>query len=179
MDFGDHWRALGRVPAIRTGLFLLGCLLLLITPILGVMPGPGGIFTFAAGAALVLRYSEWAKRRYVLVKRRHPKWMSWSDWALRRGSALRREEQRKRCHARAAAEAARQRELARVERSDGKAQLVLVRHQIGVVGYFIERRFDPEHSQAQESYWAVVGFSGLYESLELARAHGLHELERA
>ena len=179
MDFGHHWRALGRVPAVRTGLFLLGCLLLLITPILGVMPGPGGIFTFAAGAALVLRYSQWAKRRYVLFKRRHPKWMSWSDWALRRGSALRREEQRKRSEARAAAEAARKRELARFERGDGKAKLVLVRHQIGVVAYFIERRFDPGQCLGQESYWAAVGFSGLYDSLELARADGLRELERA
>lgn len=177
MDLSHQWRSLGRVPAVRTALFLLGCLLLLITPVLGVMPGPGGVFTFAAGAALVLRYSQWAKRRYALFKRRHPKWMSWSDWALRRQSALRREEKRKRHEARAAAEAARERELARVERGDGKAKLVLVRHQIGVVGYFIERRFDS--AEPHESYWAAVGFSCLYDSLELARADGLRELERA
>ena len=179
MDLGDQWRALGRMPAVRTGLFLLGCLLLLITPLLGVLPGPGGIFTFAAGAALVLRYSQWAKRRYARFKRRHPKWMSWSDWALRRQSAVRREERRVRSETKAAADDARRRELARFERGDGKAKLVLVRHQVGVVGYFIERRFDPDHRLTQESYWAAVGFSRLYENVELARADGLRELERA
>ena len=27
-----------------------------------VLPGPGGIIVFGAGATLVLKYSEWAKR---------------------------------------------------------------------------------------------------------------------
>ncbi len=176
MDLTDRWRALGKVPAVRTALFLLGWLLLAITPLVGVIPGPGGIVTFGAGAALVLKYSPWAKRQYVRLKRRYPNKGAWADWSLRRCSARRREERRRRAEARRAAEAARERELARLERVDGKAKLVLVRHQIGVIGYFIERRFDS--ADPHESYWAAVGFSRLHPDFEAARAEGLRELER-
>ena len=41
MRVRDRWLALGRVPAVRTALFLLGCLLLLVTPVIGVLPGAG------------------------------------------------------------------------------------------------------------------------------------------
>jgi hypothetical protein len=37
----------------------------------------------------------WAKRRYVRFKRWQPKAGRWTDWALRRGSAKRREAIRK------------------------------------------------------------------------------------
>jgi hypothetical protein len=40
--------ALEQVPAIRTGLVALGVLLILITPLVGIIPGPGGVFVFAA-----------------------------------------------------------------------------------------------------------------------------------
>ena len=43
------------------------------------------------GLALVLKTSMWAKRRYVRFKRWQPKAGRWTDWALRRGSAKRRE----------------------------------------------------------------------------------------
>jgi hypothetical protein len=95
MKVREHWLALGKVPAVRSGLFCLGCFLLLITPLIGILPGPGGVVTFGAGAALVLKYSEWAKRKYVLFKRRHPNKGRWADWGMRRGSALRREAIRK------------------------------------------------------------------------------------
>ncbi len=85
------WHAMEQIPAVRTGLFALGLLLIAITPAIGVFPGPGGVFVFAAGAALVLKYSKWAKRLYVRLKRRHPKACEWSDWALRRPSFQRRE----------------------------------------------------------------------------------------
>ena len=42
-----------------------------------------------------LKYSEWAKRKYVEFKRRHPNKGRWADWGLRRKSAKRREELRK------------------------------------------------------------------------------------
>jgi hypothetical protein len=58
-------------------------------------PGPGGIFVFAAGLALALRSSEWAKRRYVRFKRWQPKAGRWADWGLRRKSARRRHDRRK------------------------------------------------------------------------------------
>jgi hypothetical protein len=76
---------------VRQGLFLLGCLLILISPLAGAIPGPGGIFVFAAGLGLVLKYSSWAKRRYVHFKRRHPKKGRWADWGMRRASARRRD----------------------------------------------------------------------------------------
>lgn len=178
MSAKEAWLALGRIPAVRTGLFLLGCALLLITPVIGVLPGPGGVLTFGAGAALVLKYSEWAKRQYVRFKRKHPLKAAWADWGLRRGSARRREARRRREETRQAAEAARKREIARLEREDGEAQLVLIRHTIGVA-YVIERRFGPDGTYARESYWAAVGFSRLYPDFEAARSEGLRHLERA
>ena len=90
MIIREHWLALGRVPAVRTGLFVLGCILLLITPLVGLLPGPGGVVTFGLGAGLVLKYSDWAKRQYVRFKRRHPIKGAWADWGLRRKSARRR-----------------------------------------------------------------------------------------
>ena len=177
MRLTEQWRALGKVPAVRTGLFLLGCLLLVVTPFIGVLPGPGGIITFGAGAALVLKYSGWAKRRYARFKRRHPMKGAWADWGLRRASHKRREERRRRAEARIAAETARRRELARLEREDGEAKLVLVRHDDGI-GYFIERRFGPDGAYEHESYWAAVRFSGLHPDFEAARAEGLDALER-
>ncbi|WP_226372701.1 hypothetical protein [Allosphingosinicella flava] len=65
------------------------------SPLVGVLPGPGGIIVFAAGLALTLKYSEWAKRQYVRFKRAHPNKGRWADWGLRRSSARRREALRK------------------------------------------------------------------------------------
>jgi hypothetical protein len=84
-----------KVPLIRQGLFLLGCLLIVVAPLVGAIPGPGGVFVFAAGLALVLQNSEWAKRQYVKFKRKHPNKGRWADWGMRRSSARRREEVRK------------------------------------------------------------------------------------
>ena len=44
---------------------------------------------------MVLKTSMWAKRHYVKVKRWQPKAGRWTDWALRRPSAKRREAVRK------------------------------------------------------------------------------------
>lgn len=95
MNIKQRWLALGQVPAVRTGLLVLGLALMAASPLVGVLPGPGGVIVFAAGLALSLKYSEWAKRQYVLFKRRHPKKGRWADWGLRRRSAKRREELRK------------------------------------------------------------------------------------
>ena len=80
---------------VRLTLFVLGLLLMILTPIVAVLPGPGGIFVFAAGLALALRNSDWAKRRYVHFKRWQPRVGAWADWGLRRGSHRRREALRK------------------------------------------------------------------------------------
>jgi hypothetical protein len=90
MSIRQRWLALGRVPAVRTGLFVLGWLLIAAAPLVGIIPGPGGVIVFAAGAGLVLKYSEWAKRKYVQFKRLHPGKGAWADWGMRRSSARRR-----------------------------------------------------------------------------------------
>lgn len=80
---------------VRQGLVVLGFVLIALTPIVGPIPGPGGIIVFGAGLSLVLKYSGWAKRIYVRFKRRHPNKGRWTDWSLRRASARRREDARK------------------------------------------------------------------------------------
>ena len=80
---------------VRLTLFGLGVVLMIVSPIAGAIPGPGGIFVFAGGLALALRNSPWAKRRYVHFKRWQPRFGAWADWGLRRRSAKRREELRK------------------------------------------------------------------------------------
>ena len=96
MDLRERWAAFSNKPAVKNCLFVLGILLMLVSPLLGVIPGPGGIIVFGAGLGLTLKYSSWAKRQYAIFKRRHPNKGRWADWGLRRQSAKRREEQRKR-----------------------------------------------------------------------------------
>jgi hypothetical protein len=92
MSFSESYRAVSAHPIVRIGLLLLGCLLMIASPLVGFLPGPGGIFVFAFGLGLALRNSVWAKRRYVAFKRRYPKPGGWADWGLRRASAKRRGE---------------------------------------------------------------------------------------
>lgn len=92
----DQWREFSQRKPVRTTLFVIGLLLIIVSPLAGAIPGPGGVFVFAAGLALALKNSEWAKRQYVRFKRRQPKVGRWADWGLRRRSAKRREEIRKR-----------------------------------------------------------------------------------
>jgi ribonuclease P protein component len=89
------WRHLTNYPAVRSALVVGGFILIGLTPLVGPIPGPGGVIVFAAGLSLVLRYSAWAKRLYVRFKRRHPKKGHWADWGLRRPSAKRRAERQK------------------------------------------------------------------------------------
>lgn len=74
---------------------MIGLLLIILSPLAGAIPGPGGVFVFAGGLALALKNSEWAKRQYVRFKRRQPKAGRWADWGLRRQSFKRREAIRK------------------------------------------------------------------------------------
>src|ERR1044072_5776124 len=88
-----------QMPLVRHSLVALGFLLIALTPVVGPIPGPGGIIVFGAGLSLILKYTGWAKRLYVRFKRRHPNKGRWADWSLRRQSARRREEIRKRSEA--------------------------------------------------------------------------------
>ena len=76
---------------MQSTIFVVGILLMIASIPVGALPGPGGIFVFAGGLALVLRTSMWAKRHYVRFKRWQPKAGRWADWGLRRQSAKRRD----------------------------------------------------------------------------------------
>jgi hypothetical protein len=82
-------------PVVEWTIFVLGVIIMLLSPAAGVIPGPGGIFVFAIGLAMVLKTSMWAKRYYVRFKYWQPKAGRWTDWGLRRQSARRREAIRK------------------------------------------------------------------------------------
>ncbi|MGY4396550.1 hypothetical protein ACVWZA_001730 [Sphingomonas sp. UYAg733] len=79
-----------RNPMVRTGLFSLGVALVVVAPVVGLVPGPGGVVVFAAGLALMLRNSHWAKRQFVGAKRRWPTAGDLADRGLRRASSARR-----------------------------------------------------------------------------------------
>ena len=91
----ERWTKFLDNPAVEWSIFLIGAFLLLISPLVGAIPGPGGIIVAGIGLAMVLKTSMWAKRHYVRVKRFQPKAGRWLDWVLRRPSAQRREAIRK------------------------------------------------------------------------------------
>ena len=95
MGWRSNLRAFFNKPIVEILMFALGVLLIVLSPVAGAIPGPGGIFVFAAGLALVLKTSMWAKRNYVRFKRKQPKVGRWADWGLRRQSPKRREERLK------------------------------------------------------------------------------------
>jgi hypothetical protein len=90
-----QWRRFIDHPVVEWTMFAVGIVLLAVSPLVGAIPGPGGVVVAGIGLALVLKTSMWAKRRYVKFKRWQPKAGRWTDWALRRPSALRREAARK------------------------------------------------------------------------------------
>jgi hypothetical protein len=87
----DQWRTFIDHPVVEWGIFAVGVLLLLLSPLVGAIPGPGGLIVAGVGLALILKTSTWARRHYVKFKRWQPKAGRWTDWALRRPSAKRRE----------------------------------------------------------------------------------------
>ena len=87
----EQWHRFIDHPVVEWSIFVVGVVLILLSPLAGIIPGPGGVFVFAIGLAMVLKTSMWAKRRYVHFKRWQPKAGRWADWGLRRQSAKRRE----------------------------------------------------------------------------------------
>ena len=83
-----------RNPLLRALLIVLGVLIMAVSPLVGVIPGPGGVFVFAAGLILVLQNSRWAQGHFARIKRRWPRFGHYADMALRRRSARRRRERR-------------------------------------------------------------------------------------
>ena len=90
-----QWRRFIDHPVVEWAIFALGVILLMLSPVVGALPGPGGVIVAALGLALMLKTSMWARRHYVKFKRWQPKAGRWTDWALRRQSARRREALRK------------------------------------------------------------------------------------
>ena len=68
----------------RILLLAIGWLLIIASPIVGALPGPGFIILFPLGLALILKNSLWAKKRYSAFARKHPEYGDWMNWALRR-----------------------------------------------------------------------------------------------
>lgn len=75
----------------RLHLVVLGPTLIVLSPVIGLLPGPGGIVVFAVGLGFTLRHIRVAKRTYVRVKRRWPYIGRLSDMGLRRPSHIRRQ----------------------------------------------------------------------------------------
>jgi len=91
----QQWNAMLDRPSAQWALFVVGIIMIIISPVAGLLPGPGGVIVFGFGLGLVLKTSQWAKRRYVHFKRWQPKAGRWADWGLMRRSARRRERLRK------------------------------------------------------------------------------------
>jgi hypothetical protein len=94
----DQWRRFLDRPIVEWTLFVVGILLLVVSPLVGIIPGPGGVIVAGMGLALVLKTSMWAKRRYARIKKMRVKFHrsdfilgDWTDWLLRRPSAKRRQ----------------------------------------------------------------------------------------
>jgi hypothetical protein len=75
----------------RLPLLVIGGLLVVLSPVVGMLPGPGGIFLFAGGLVLMLRNSRAVKRVYAKFKRAYPRLGNHADRALRRSSWRRRQ----------------------------------------------------------------------------------------
>lgn len=91
----SRWKFLLTIPAFRLFVFAIGAIFLAAAPLVSPLPGPGGILLFAIGLGLVLQSSAWARRRYVVLKRRYPRQAGWADWGLRRASYRRRRARKK------------------------------------------------------------------------------------
>jgi hypothetical protein len=68
----------------RWFMLILGWLLVVGSPLLGPLPGPGPLFILPIGLAIILKHSVWAKKRYARFARRRPDYADWANWAMRR-----------------------------------------------------------------------------------------------
>ena len=58
-----QWRRFIDHPVVEWAIFAIGVLLLILAPIVGALPGPGGIIVAGIGLAMVLKTSMWARRQ--------------------------------------------------------------------------------------------------------------------
>lgn len=81
VDKAKAWR---KTWGTRHVWIVLGWFLMISSPVIGVIPGPGFIIVFPIGLAMVLKNSRFAKKQYLRLSRRFPEYGRWMDWALRR-----------------------------------------------------------------------------------------------
>lgn len=99
-------KRVGKPSAIRrVALFWGGAFLVIVSPLVGAIPGPGGIFVFAAGFGMMLKGSRKVKKWFARFKKKHPAKGAWADFGLQRGSYKRRQARLKAEQEAAAAEA--------------------------------------------------------------------------
>jgi hypothetical protein len=73
-----------RTRTFQWAMIILGWGLMILAPLIGWLPGPGGLILFPIGLALVLKNSLWAKRQFTKYAKRHPEYGEWANWAMRR-----------------------------------------------------------------------------------------------
>ncbi len=84
MEDDNTPRKLSDRPGYRLAMLCMGWLLVLASPVIGALPGPGFIIVFPLGLAVILKHSRWAKRRYAKLTRANPDYGDWINWALGR-----------------------------------------------------------------------------------------------
>jgi hypothetical protein len=60
---------------MRLFLTVAGALVVLLGVLIAPLPGPFGLPIMVVGLMLMLRNSFWARRRFVRLQQRHPRWM--------------------------------------------------------------------------------------------------------
>lgn len=71
-------------PQYQWAMLCLGWVLVLASPLIGALPGPGFLIVFPIGLAVILKHSRWAKKQYVRLTRANPEYGDWINWALGR-----------------------------------------------------------------------------------------------
>jgi hypothetical protein len=84
---GKHRRKptkLSETRAFQWTMIVIGWAFVVMAPIVSPLPGPAGLAFFIIGAAMILKNSLWAKRKYAAHSKRHPEYGRWLNWAMRR-----------------------------------------------------------------------------------------------
>jgi hypothetical protein len=77
-------KKLSEMRAFQWTMISIGWIFVVLAPIVSPLPGPMGLAFFIFGAALILKNSLWAKRKYAKHSKRHPEYGEWLNWAMRR-----------------------------------------------------------------------------------------------
>ena len=80
------WKAIPQ-SVRRAAVFVVGMLLILISPIVGSIPGPGGIIVFLAGISILASEFDWAENFRAVLTEKVPaelkkRWQPTPRWML-------------------------------------------------------------------------------------------------